>query len=134
MLNWISTPNYEELITGAVDVPVADGHGFVTEYAGNSNVVNRSNLVQRQWTASAFVNADPVRVIEILKQQGFISFCGGGSCTYNHALILPLLRQYLPAPAGVDEGGFYDCPISYANLIDKAARGCVTRVSRALEH
>jgi hypothetical protein len=65
MLNWISTPNYEELISGAVDVPVADGHGFVTEYAGNSSVVNRFNLVQQQWSASPFVNADPLRVIDL---------------------------------------------------------------------
>jgi hypothetical protein len=133
MLNWISTPNYEELISGAVDVPVADGHGFVTEYAGASNVVNRGNLVSQQWSASAFVNLDPVRVIDTLRQQGLISFCGGGTCMYNHALVLPLLRQFLPAPPGVDEGGFYDCPACYATLIDKAAWGDGTGFARALE-
>jgi hypothetical protein len=133
MLNWISTPNYEELITGAVDVPVAEGHGFVTEYAGNSNVVTRVNLVQPQWSAGVFANADPLRVIDLLKQQGFITFCGGGSCGFTHALILPLLRQYLPAPAGVDEGGFYDCLPCYANEIDKTVWGDGTGFARALE-
>jgi hypothetical protein len=133
MLNWVSTPNYEELISGAVDVPVADGHGFVTEYAGNSNVVSRGNLVQQQWSAGVFVNADPVRVIDLLRQQGFITFCGGGMCNFTNALVLPLLRQFLPAPAGVDEGGFYDCLACYANEIDKTLWGDGTGFARALE-
>jgi hypothetical protein len=133
MLNWISTPNYEELISGAVDVPVAGGHGFVTEYAGNSSVVNRFNLVQQQWSASPFVNADPLHVIDLLKQQGFISSCGGGMCNFTHALILPLLREFLPAPAGVDEGGFYDCLACYASDIDRTKWGDGTAFARALE-
>jgi hypothetical protein len=133
MLNWISTPNYEEVVTGSVDSPVANGHGFLTEYAGPSTVVNRGNLVQQNWSASPFVNADPVRVIDLLKQQGFISFCGGGTCNYTHALILPLLRQFLPAPAGVDEGGFYDCLACYAKDIDRTAWGDGTGFARALE-
>jgi uncharacterized protein DUF2330 len=133
MLNWLATPDYEALISGAVDTPVADGHGFVTEYAGPSSVVNRSGLVQTSWSASAFVNADAAQVIDLLRRQGFISFCGGGMCTFNHALILPLLREFLPAPAGVDEGGFYDCLACYAKQIDRTKWGDGTEFARALE-
>jgi len=134
MLNWYNlAPNYEDVITQAADAPVANGHAFVTEYAGNSSVVSRTGLVSQRWTASVFVNADPTKVIDLLSLQGLVALCGGGTCTYTHALILPLLREFLPAPPGVDEGGFYDCLACYAKDIDRVAWGDGTGFARALE-
>jgi hypothetical protein len=39
-LDWMAlAANYNDVVARAVDSPVADGHAFVTEYAGPSNVV-----------------------------------------------------------------------------------------------
>jgi hypothetical protein len=64
MLNWLNfAPNYEEVITQAADAPIANGHAFVTEYAGASSVVSPSESC-RNSGARAFVNADPLKVID----------------------------------------------------------------------
>jgi hypothetical protein len=134
MINWLNlATNYDEVISHAVDNPVADGHAFVTEYAGPSNVVSNGGLVSQQWSGQPFVGADVMSVIDLLKAQGFISFCGGAQCTFTHPLILPLLRTYVPAPAGVDEGAFYECMKCYASKVDKTAWGDGTGFAVALE-
>jgi hypothetical protein len=89
--------------------------------------------VSPQWNASAFVGVEPARVIEILRQQGLVLFCGGGACSYTHPLVLPLLRQFLPPPSGVDEGGFYACLACYAKDINAPIWGDGTGFARALE-
>src|SRR5262249_35158047 len=90
MINWAKlATNYDEVVSGAADNPVANGHAFVTEYAGPSSAVQSGGLVSPQWTGRDFVMADVMRVIDILRNQGFVSSCGGGECIFTHPLILP---------------------------------------------
>jgi len=93
MINWLNlATNYDEVVSNAANAPVANGHAFVTEYAGVSSVVSTGGLVNMQWTGRPFVNADVLSVIDLLQAQGLISFCGGGKCTFTNPLVLPLLR------------------------------------------
>jgi hypothetical protein len=120
-IDWMSfAPNYTDVLTHAVDSPVANGKAFATEYAGPSTAVTPSGLVDPRWDANAFAAAQPDAVVSLLEQQGLLS-CAAAACTYNHPLVLPLLRDYLPAPAGVAEGAFYDCTPCYAAQINAAA-------------
>jgi hypothetical protein len=120
-IDWLQfASNYNDVVTHAVDSPVANGKAFVTEYAGKSSVVTRSGLVDPRWNASAFLTAAPTTVPALLMAQGLMS-CSGGACAYNNPLVLPLLHQYLPVPAGVSEATFYSCVQCYAAQIDQAA-------------
>jgi hypothetical protein len=123
MFDWMSLgSNYKTVISKSVDSPVANGHAFVTEYAGPTAVVGAATISSPQWNASPFTTAAAVDVIKLLRQQGLIQ-CFGATCNYGHPLLLPILRDYLPAPAtlsGSDggalpanpnevEGRFYSC-------------------------
>jgi MYXO-CTERM domain-containing protein len=120
-IDWLNfAPNYNDVVSHAADSPVANGKAFVTEYAGPSTVVARFGLVDSRWNAAPFVTADPGTVPMLLAQQGLMS-CAAAACTYTNPLVLPLLRQYLPAPPGVPEGAFYGCTGCYAAQIDHAA-------------
>jgi MYXO-CTERM domain-containing protein len=135
-LDWANfADNYKEVITLAVDADGADGHAFVTEYAGDSSVASQGGLYSPAWDAAPFQTALPVDVIDLLEAQGLV-FCfdggfgsDGGSdtggngpvCQYNHTLIRGLLQQYLPIPASVTEADFYGCLSCYEGLIDMAA-------------
>jgi hypothetical protein len=48
-------------------------------------------------------------------------------------LILPLLRTYVPVPAGVNEGAFYECLKCYASKVDRMAWGDGSAFGRDLE-
>jgi MYXO-CTERM domain-containing protein len=118
LLDWMSLgSNYKKLISQSVDSPVANGRAFVTEYAGPTAVVGANPIAQAQWDATAFTNAAAIDVIKILQQQGLLQ-CFGTQCSYANPLLLPLLRDYLPAPSLTDgglppgpngEGQFYSC-------------------------
>ena len=70
-LDWMNLgANYDELVTRAIDEPGADGHAFVTEYAGTSSVVDTSSLQTRMLDAEAFVTSAVVDVVEHLFAQG----------------------------------------------------------------
>jgi hypothetical protein len=134
-LDWVNNAaNYKEVITLAVDADMANGHAFVTEYAGDSAVVSPAGVFSAQWNAAPFETVDPVGVIDLLEGQGLVSCfeggfgtsgggdTGGGQvCQYNHTLIRGLLQQYLPVPASVEEGEFYGCLSCYEGLIDLEA-------------
>ena len=63
-LDWINQGfNYDALVTQAVDA--AGGQGWVTEYAGTSDIVEGTeNLVGPSWDAGAFPQADPFEALE----------------------------------------------------------------------
>jgi MYXO-CTERM domain-containing protein len=145
-LDWMTLgANYTSLVSSAVDSPIANGHAFVTEYAGPTAVVGTGAIASPSWNAAPFAAIAPVDVVTQLSTQGFMScssgsvwrdggFTTGAFCNYNHPLILPLLREYLPAPAMLTElpdgGGkvltdpaaiepaFYRCLSCYAGQID----------------
>ncbi|HEV8246247.1 MAG TPA: DUF2330 domain-containing protein [Polyangiaceae bacterium] len=121
-LNWLAKgSNYSAVVSRAVDSAVADGHAFLTEYAGPSSVVGGSGTVfSSSWNSSVFVTALPTEVVLDLNQQT-LSSCGPGYCQFFHPLLLPLLRQYLPAPANVPELDFYGDLAGHAAEIDQAS-------------
>jgi hypothetical protein len=107
-LDWPTfVSNYETAVTRAVD-ETGDGHGFVTEYAGTSNVTDQSQIYDTRWDANAFLGMDPFQALAELTRQGQMD-CQRGLCTFPHPLVLPLLQRYIPAPAGSDENTFYAC-------------------------
>ncbi len=131
-LDWLRFgANYGALVSRAVDSAVANGQAFITEYAGPSNVVNTFALNNPNWNSAVFASAPPTEVMTLLEQQG-LAYCGfdegfGGAgsvaspCVFSHPLVLPLLRQFLPAPIGVSEADFYADLQAYADQIDQSA-------------
>jgi hypothetical protein len=125
-LDWTNgAMNYTEVVAGAIDAPGADGRGFITEYAGASDVVDESTFFSASWDSTPFAGRAPIdengfTVIDILTQQGLID-CESpldGTCSYPHPQVLPLLRTHLPAPDGMDEDEFYRHLADYPELID----------------
>ena len=136
-LDWLQRgSNYNELITHAVDSPIANGHAFVTEYAGASTVVGSQGSVSSpKWNATPFATVAPVRVVELMNEQS-LGYCRDGQCGFRSPLILPLLHQYLPPPASLKldasqgpanttvtnpslvDAYFYRCLSCYANQLD----------------
>jgi hypothetical protein len=140
--------NYTTLVSRAVDSPVANGHAFVTEYAGPTAIVGTGAIASPAWNAATFSAIAPVDVVARLTDQGLL-WCGitwsgpleggiyafGPVCRPSHPLVMPLLREYLPAPAMLTvqqaDGGamvltdpttieatFYGSLYTYKDLID----------------
>ncbi|MCA9681650.1 MAG: DUF2330 domain-containing protein, partial [Myxococcales bacterium] len=126
MIDWFNNAdNYKEVISLAVDADQANGHAFVTEYAGPSLVVNTFQIYSPAWNGDVFTNYvdSPVGVIEELTTQGLIS-CDpifDADCSYNHPLLQPILAEFIPVPAGVTALDFYGCLSCYAADIDLVA-------------
>ncbi|HMI84909.1 MAG TPA: DUF2330 domain-containing protein [Polyangiaceae bacterium] len=146
-LDWMTFgSNYKELVSGAVDSPVANGKAFVTEYAGSTAILGSMRLTPQAWDPTAFGLLTAVEAVERMKLQGFLA-CGKGPrpdagpfpgpsdtpfCASSHPLVLPLLRDFVPAPAtltledgggvitdpAIVEGYFYGCPSCFATKID----------------
>ncbi|MDC0671934.1 DUF2330 domain-containing protein [Nannocystis radixulma] len=126
-IDWLGgADNYAEVVTAAVDVPGADGHAFITEYAGSSDIVVRAGLVGDAWDPESFraltspAPADGPTVIDVLAAQGLVD-CSGDACVYDHPQVLSLLRTYVPAPASVAEDAFYKCLRCHESDIDANA-------------
>ena len=120
--DWVNVgTNYNSIVSLAVDGPGADGHAFVTEYAGASSVVPSTDLFDPRWDSSVFKTASPESVFDLLKQQGFVTCSPGAPCVTNHPLVLPIVRKYLPAPPGVSEQQFYGCLSCFSSQIDRQA-------------
>jgi MYXO-CTERM domain-containing protein len=132
-LDWFNvSTSYNNYVGRAVDSPIANGKAFITEYAGPTAIVGAAPIASSSWNAAPFSTAAAVSVIQLLQNQGLLQ-CFGETCNYNHPLILPLLRQYLPAPASLTtsngtvltdptliEGPFYGCLACYQTQIDQA--------------
>jgi MYXO-CTERM domain-containing protein len=120
-LDWPNfASNYKEVVSLAVDEEPANGHGFVTEYAGASAIVGANGLYSGEWDHTPFAELKPYLVVDELQAQGLME-CNGGRCTYNHPLLVGLLYQFLPVPDGLEEGEFYACLECFEGLIDADA-------------
>jgi MYXO-CTERM domain-containing protein len=125
-LDWATAgSNYNQLVGRAADSPVADGHAFVTEYAGPAAIVGAGAIGSPSWNATPFFTASPVDVIDLLQKQGLVS-CSGGYCDYQHPLLLPLLREYLPAPATLPPSPDVPSGISDPSTIEGYFYGCLS--------
>jgi len=111
-IDW-QTPgaNYASVVTRAVDTD-EQGHAFVTEYAGASDMVPTDGLLDPRWDASRLVEASPEAAVAELELQGLLE-CSSGTCAPGHPLIAGVLERFLPRPAGVSFGAYYDCPSCY---------------------
>ena len=112
--------NYKEVITLAVDAFGAEGHAFVTEFAGASSIVSQAGVYAPSWDSTVFLGIEPIQVADALFEQGLLE-CFGDVCQYRHPLIEGLLKQYLPTPDGVAQEEFYSCLECYQDLIDLQA-------------
>jgi len=118
VLDWPSfASDYTETITMAVDELPANGRAFVTEYAGPSDIVSDTSIWSSDWNAGRFGMINPVGVVGQLATQG-LAACITGWCEFNHALLPPIMEQFLPPPPGVEAGEFYGCLECFADQID----------------
>ncbi len=127
MIDWPNqAANYNEVVSLAVDEEHADGRAFVTEYAGDSAVVNRFGILDERWNAGKFNGLPATDVVDELTAQGLWA-CGQDPNTFEdvcqptHSLVQPLLDQYLPVPEGVVAEEFYENLINFEEQIDTEA-------------
>ncbi|MEM6992144.1 MAG: DUF2330 domain-containing protein [Myxococcota bacterium] len=121
-IDWLNfAMNYKELISLAVDSPMAEGRAFVTEYAGDSSVVQQGGLVNPQLDPDSYELIDIADVVDTLGAQGAY-FCDPDfGCGGTHPLIEPILLEFVPVPDGVDKDEFYSCLSCFADEIDMMA-------------
>lgn len=120
--DWINLgTNYVSAVSRAVDAPGADGHAFITEYAGSSAPVSNAGVYDTRWNSVVFRTASPEQVIDLLQSQGLVNCPSSAQCVANHPLVLPIVEKYLPAPAGMLEAQFYSCLSCYSAQIDQTA-------------
>ena len=126
LLDWSNNAgNYFDVVIQAIDE--AGGLAFITEYASTSDVVPRNALFDQRWDPSIFVGAEePIlganyTVIDALTTQGLMECFDFAGCSYNHPMLLPILRNYLPSPPGVAEEDFYECIECFEGSIDLVA-------------
>ncbi len=112
-----SGANYKEVITLAVDAEGANGHAFVTEYAGASTVVGLGSVYDPAWDPTAFAGLTPIEVIDELRNQRLLD-CAGAQCFFGHLLLEGILADFLPAPDGVENEEYWECPACFAELVD----------------
>ncbi len=106
--------NYESVVTQAVDADGSDGHGFVTEYAGASDVVLPEGILNPRWDAQRYLEATPQEAVAELALQELLS-CSADSCSATHPLIAGVLERFLPVPSGVSFEAYYGCMSCYDN-------------------
>ena len=125
-LDWFNnSSNYKEVISMAVDAQQADGNAFVTEYAGDSNVISLAGVYDQSWDPAPYAALidSPIGAIDLLEQQNLI-FCDldwDFVCTPYHPLLQGALDQFIPVPQGVEPVEFYDCLACFVDQIDLAA-------------
>lgn len=130
-LDWLQrAPEYPDVVSAALDE--AGGRAFVTEYAGNSSVVDPTPVDATAFDANAFLGVDPVGVVDILEAQGLV-ICTD-TCDYTHELVPVLLREFIPAPAGVDASALYACLSCYERLLDLSAWDEAAFIARYREY
>jgi Uncharacterized protein conserved in bacteria (DUF2330) len=122
-LDWMTLgANYREVVTLAVDEPGANGHAFVTEYAGASGLVARDGLVGALWDAVPFmVAADPQAATLLLLEQELYRYDDRGVCVAAHPLIDGLVARWLTTPPEVPPSTLCDEPATFAAAVDPLA-------------
>ncbi len=102
-INWMAGgSNYGDLVNQAIDE--AAGHGFVTEYAGDSSIMKDALYLAGRWNVETLRGTtDPVNLLQALLQMGYP----------RDQSMQNLLRKYIPMPQslkdrGVDERSFYN--------------------------
>jgi hypothetical protein len=104
---------------------VANGHAFVTEYAGPSSAVSRAGIYSTNWKSAPFAEATPQQAVATLAKQNSLACVNSTPCTADNPLVLPLLRKFVRGPSSASESSLYNGLIkndpSYTKLIDMSA-------------
>lgn len=119
-LDWTGlADNYREVVSMAVDAEGADGHAFVTEYYGSTELVPRDGLEYPLVDEQAFVGTKPLGLMEALAEQGLVGQCDDlEGCEWLHPLIEGIVASVLPVPEDVDPLDFYACIECFEEQID----------------
>src|SRR5690606_15365893 len=105
---FLSSELHAAMLSQAVDL--AGGRAFVTDYAGDSAIVDQSGVYSDLWDAQAFIGVDPVAAIDLIAQQGL----------NTHPLIQGLLLQFIPPPDLISPINFWNGIELYQDQIDLA--------------
>lgn len=110
LFDWFPTiaGDYADALTLAID-EAPNGHGFITQYAGPSNIINRQGIEGSAWDISAFEGLSVVDVVDVLTEQNLMACAEDTGCNYAHAQVQPLLERYVPIPEGMTDAEFYSC-------------------------
>lgn len=119
-LDWIegTEASYEALLGEAVEE--AGGQAFVVEFVDDPDIVQTNDLFSELWDASALEGIAASEAVDVLTNQSLMG-CPGGSCSFEHPELEPLLRKYLPVPDGLTPGEFWGCLECYEDAIDPDA-------------
>ncbi|MFT6398979.1 MAG: MYXO-CTERM domain-containing protein [Bradymonadia bacterium] len=98
-INWGS--NYNSLVTEAMDE--AGGHGFRTEFAGSTDIMDGMFIPAAGYDYDAIAGASLESLTDALMGQGF----------FGDPMLLDVFRNHIPVPEGVDEQSFYNCMTCY---------------------
>jgi hypothetical protein len=123
-LDWMGLGiNYREVVTMAVDEPGADGHAFVSEYAGTSELVPHDGLLGPLWDSLPFMTAaDPeAATLLLLEQELYVYDFDTGECVPNHPLMDGLVARYLTTPPETPPSIMCDEPATFAAAVDPLA-------------
>jgi MYXO-CTERM domain-containing protein len=106
---------YVALVTAAVDE--ADGHGFVTEYAGDHDAIDPTNIYRDIWTATGIEAMTALEALAAIDGMGIMSFNG------MSPQLRILLRQFIPPPVDwvQNEDEFWYFYNDHPELIDGPA-------------
>ena len=98
--------SYENVLIEAIEE--AEGHAFTTEYAGTSTIMEKQLDFGQYDNVSNLLEVDhPADFVMELQQY----FSGSNQ-------LLNILRNYIPAPEGVNENDFYNNPEFYMDAYD----------------
>jgi uncharacterized protein (TIGR03382 family) len=117
-VDWIGLgANYKEVVSMALDGPGAEGRGFVTEYAGRSDIVSADGIVGADWEPAVVVAPDAISTLHLLRDHGALD-CSTGPCTLVHPLLSSVIARWVGLPEGVDPATVVECPHCFASELD----------------
>lgn len=120
--DWANTAaNYRDVVAMAIDEPGADGHAFVTEYAGTTEIIDRTGINSESWDSMLFAAAATATEGAMqLAEQGLVDWNDEGECAGTHPVIESLIARYLPSPDGSLEL-LCSNPMMYGDMVDPMA-------------
>jgi hypothetical protein len=123
-IDWMGLgANYREVVTMAVDEPGADGHAWVTEYAGSTlDRVTTEDLVGLGWDPVPFETATVEDAVFLLLDQGLYGYSNDtGLCEPLHPLVGGLVARYLTTPPDFPLETLCEDPTGFAAAVDPLA-------------
>lgn len=119
-LNWLGLGDgYDDVVAAAVDDPIANGLGFVTETVLRSPEVSAQGLVDTRWNAETFASLLSSQVAgELLRQGLYLCYedLDSTTCRPTHPLIDGIVETFL-LPGGTTFSQLFECPQCYQDSL-----------------